>query len=99
VGGRSTQAKGEAGTIGEDGAIEHSWDRTVDAAYISLIPCGERMHGVVDESVTLEDVAENAGIDALHSLVLDFDRDGKLIGIEVLGARAASRESTLRAAQ
>ena len=76
-----------------------SWDRSVDAAYISLIPPDERTYGVAADSVTLEKIAEEAGIDALHSLVLDFDRDGKLIGIEVLGARASLRESTLRGAQ
>jgi uncharacterized protein YuzE len=77
--------------------MDVSWDRSVDAAYIRLIPAGERTNGVVADSVTLEELAEETGIDALHSLVLDFDRDGKLIGIEVLRARAALRESTLRA--
>ena len=74
-------------------------DRSVDAAYVSLIPPDERVYGVAAESVTLEELAEDAGIDALHSLVLDFDRDGRLIGIEVLAARDVLRESTLRAAQ
>jgi uncharacterized protein YuzE len=40
-----------------------------------------------------------AGIEALHHLALDFDRNGKLIGIEVQAARATLRDSTLRAAQ
>ena len=79
--------------------MDVSWDRSVDAAYISLIPPNERTHGVAADSVTLEEIAGETGIDALHSLVLDFDRDGKLIGIEVLSARAWLRESTLRAAQ
>ena len=72
------------------------WDRDADAAYISLIPEKERVQGVSSDSVTLEDVAEETGIEALHSLVLDFDRDGRLIGIEVLAPRASLRESTLR---
>ena len=79
--------------------MDVSWDRSVDAAYISLIPPDERTYGVAADSVTLEAIAEAAGIDALRDLVLDFDRDGKLIGIEVLGARASLRESTLRGAQ
>jgi uncharacterized protein YuzE len=79
--------------------MELSWDRSVDAAYISLIPPAERTHGVAADSVTLEEIADEAGIEALHSLVLDFDRDGKLIGIEVQGARATLRDSTLQAAQ
>ena len=40
----------------------------------------DRVHGVSHDSVTLEDVAEQTGIGALHSLVLDFDRDGELVG-------------------
>jgi uncharacterized protein YuzE len=77
--------------------MEVSWDRPVDAAYINRIPPDERMYGVVVDSARLEHIAEEAGIEALHSL--DFDRDGRLIGVEVLGARAALRESTLRAAR
>jgi len=46
-------------------------------------------------SVTLEDVAQETGLEALHSLVLDFDRDGKLIGVEVLAPRRTLRASTL----
>jgi uncharacterized protein YuzE len=78
--------------------VKIEWDRVVDAAYISLIPDDERVYGVSHDSVTLEDVAEETGIGALHSLVLDFDSDGKLIGIEVLAARATLRDSTLRGA-
>jgi uncharacterized protein YuzE len=75
------------------------WDRDADAAYISLITDEERVHGASRDSITLEGVAEKTGIGALHSLVLDFDRDGKLIGIEVLAPRATLRESTLRDAE
>jgi uncharacterized protein YuzE len=78
--------------------VKIEWDRVVDAAYISLIPDDERVYGVSHDSVTLEDVAEETGIGALHSLVLDFDSDRKLIGIEVLAARATLRDSTLRGA-
>jgi uncharacterized protein YuzE len=74
------------------------WDRDADAAYISLVPADECGYGVSHDSVTLEGLAKETGIDALHSLVLDFDREGKLIGIEVLTPRATLRDSTLRAA-
>lgn len=70
-------------------------ERAADAAYISLISDQERIDGVSHDSITLDDVAEETGIAALHSLVLDFDRDGKLIGIEVLAPRTTLRESTL----
>ena len=76
--------------------VNVEWDRDADAAYIRLIPEEERVQGVSSDSVTLDDLAEEAGIEALHSLVLDFDRDGRLIGIEVLAPRASLRESTLR---
>jgi uncharacterized protein YuzE len=79
--------------------MDVSWDRSVDAAYISLIPPAERVHGAVANSVTLEEIADEAGVEALNSVVLDFDGDGKLIGIEVLAAGASLRASTLRAAQ
>src|SRR4051812_24640142 len=79
-------------------AVRISWDREGDAAYISLIEDDERVAGVSRNQVALEDIAEASGVDALHSLVLDFDRDGKLIGIEVLSPRDALRESTLRQA-
>jgi len=72
------------------------WDREADAVEISLIPDDERLHGIAQDSVTFEDVAEETGISALHSLVLDFDREGMLIGIEVLAPRQTLRESTLR---
>jgi uncharacterized protein YuzE len=48
--------------------------------------------------VTLEEIGQDEGVCSLHSLVLDFDRDGKLIGIEVTAPRDSLRESTLRAA-
>ncbi len=82
----------------DDQCMRISWDREADAAYISLIADEERVYGVAREQVTLDDLAEETGLDALHSLVLDFDRDGKLIGIEVLAPRRALRDSTLRQA-
>lgn len=72
------------------------WDKEANAAYISLIDDNERVFGVSKDSVPLDELEEAAEISALHSLVLDFDRDGKLIGIEVLSPRSVLRESTLR---
>jgi hypothetical protein len=65
---------------------------TLDAetgyAYIYL---GEPSVGVVKESVSLR--PDDGEPDALHSLVLDFDREGRLFGIEVL----VPADATLRA--
>ncbi len=62
-----------------------------DEAYISLVPADVAVeHG---RTVTLECV-EDLG-DLATSLVLDFDRDGHLTGIEVLAAGSLLREETL----
>lgn len=53
-------------------------------AYISLTDKA----GQPVTSVPLDDLAEEEGIDALESLVLDFDADGKLVGIEVINGDA-----------
>lgn len=58
-----------------------TYDRTVDAAYIYL------GGGRSEHTVSLEELAEAEGLDALHSLLLDFDSQGRLIGVEVLRAR------------
>lgn len=52
-------------------------------AYISLTD--ERSRGFVRTSVDLSDLAEDEGVDSLHSIVLDFDADGRLVGIEIVG--------------
>jgi uncharacterized protein YuzE len=52
-----------------------TYDGSVDAAYIYLVPI---QAGDVDATVTGEDEA--------GSVNLDFDRDGRLLGIEVLAA-------------
>jgi hypothetical protein len=38
--------KRQAPTVGDDGGMDVAWDRSVDAAYISLIPPEERTYGV-----------------------------------------------------
>jgi uncharacterized protein YuzE len=45
--------------------------------------------GMVVESVELGDLAAEAGVKALHSLVLDFDNEGRLVGIELPGCATA----------
>jgi hypothetical protein len=41
--------------------MDVSWDRSVDAAYISFIPPDERTYGVIADSVTLEEIAGEGG--------------------------------------
>jgi uncharacterized protein YuzE len=78
--------------------MDIKWDRTVDAAYIYLIDDEERVHGVAHYQVPLSGAELGSAVAALDSLVLDFDREGKLIGIEVLDPEGALRASTLRRA-
>jgi uncharacterized protein YuzE len=35
--------------------------------------------------VDLSDLAEDEGVESLHSIVLDFDAEGRLVGIEIPG--------------
>ena len=51
-------------------------DESADAAYIRLIESGD---GAARRTVPCD-------VDA-HAIVLDFDRDDRLIGIEILDAR------------
>lgn len=69
-----------------------TYDQTVDAAYISLV----------------EEIADGAVARQLHSLAtpgelgevtLDFDENGLLLGIEVLGATKVLPKEVLAAAQ
>jgi hypothetical protein len=56
-------------------------------AYIYLTD--EDTAGVVATSVELTELAEREGVEALQSIVLDFNSEGRLVGIE-LPACAAS---------
>ena len=69
-----------------------TYDRSIDAAYIYL---REIEPGGVRESV---DIDAPDGV-AAGSVVLDFDRDGRLVGIEVLNAERALPEHFLDAAE
>jgi uncharacterized protein YuzE len=67
-----------------------TWDRSADAAYISLkeISPGESSRQCV---VDCADIAA--------TIVLDVDRKGRLIGIEVIGAVQGLPDEVLRAAE
>jgi uncharacterized protein YuzE len=54
----------------------------------------EPHEGVVDTSVMLDPDAEDP--ETMHSLVLDFDRDGRLVGIEVFRPRHVLRSDLLK---
>ncbi len=68
-----------------------SYDPENGAAYISLIP--EDAGFVPRSAVTLEEV-EALG-EAAGDIVLDFDEEGRLVGIEVLTPEDLLRSETL----
>ena len=78
--------------------MDFTWDNQARAGYISLLDPEERVSGVAETTVQLDTLDEASEINALHSLLLDFDRNGKLIGIEIL-SRDAIRNSTLSKAR
>jgi uncharacterized protein YuzE len=76
--------------------VRVSYDPSADAGYISLrdIESGGSKH-----TVALEDLEADAGIEALGSIILDFDGEERLIGIEVLGASDVLPPELLRDAE
>jgi uncharacterized protein YuzE len=66
--------------------VRLEYDPDVDAAYIQLVEMIGA--GGVTTAVT-----------ATNSINLDFDHDGKQVGIEVLAARSLLRDETLRFAE
>lgn len=54
-------------------SIDVTYDKSIDAAYLSLV---EIPLGGVDHTVEVEP----------GTIMLDFDRDDRLLGIEILGA-------------
>ena len=58
------------------------YDAEVDAAYLSLVDRDLRP----GEAVRQSDIISVPGGDG--SVILDVDADGRLLGVEVLGARA-----------
>jgi len=67
-----------------------SYDEDADAAYIRFSP-GDVFN--VDSTYSCDPVEVNGMIN------LDFDSDGRLVGIEVLDARSKLPEAILRPAQ
>ena len=61
-----------------------SWTYDPDGlAYVSFTD--KRTRGMVETSVDLSDLAAEEGVEALHSIVLEFDGDGRLVGLEITG--------------
>lgn len=67
-----------------------TYDPEADAAYIYLVPTVAK--GEVEDTRRCFD----KGLDGMISF--DFDKHGKLLGVEVLGASRRLRPETLRAA-
>ncbi|MCH0540407.1 DUF2283 domain-containing protein [Streptomyces sp. MUM 203J] len=61
--------------------MQIEYDRENDVAYVSLVP------GIEDGAAVSQVTVGAPGVEA--ELTLDFDASGQLLGIEVLGARAA----------
>lgn len=71
----------------EDGGdMRFSVDAAANAAYISLLPSRDRP---VSNSVEID------APDLKGSLVLDFDADGRLVGIEILNASEVLPDTVL----
>lgn len=64
-----------------------SHDKEVDAAYIRIVD-------VIPDGEAVRQVTMNSGIGEAE-FVLDLDRWGRLLGIEVLGASLGLRPETL----
>ena len=62
-----------------------TYDSEADSAYFYL--GGGGVEGEAKVTVPLEELAEAEGLEALQSIFLDFDGEGRLIGVEVLDAR------------
>ena len=65
-----------------------SHDKAVDAAYIRIVD-------VIPEGEAVRQVTMNSGAGGETEFVLDLDRWGRLLGIEVLGATLGLRPETL----
>lgn len=72
-----------------------SHDTEVDAAYVTIVDdirAGEARFQLSAQLIT------NGEHPPLAEFILDLDQDGKLLGIEVLGAISGLRPETLRLA-
>jgi uncharacterized protein YuzE len=73
----------------EQEQVRLTYDREADAAYIALVDI------VPGEAVAQEEIALD---DRESTIVLDFDRNGFLLGVEILGASHVLREELLTTA-
>jgi uncharacterized protein YuzE len=83
------------GTLHDGGSVPGMYvtlDAQTKMAYIGFNP---QKRGIVAESVDLSDYADDAGVETLHDLILDFDKRGRLVGIEVMNAERALPESLI----
>jgi uncharacterized protein YuzE len=71
-----------------------TYDPDADAAYIYLVPAIKP--GESHETVTV--AKDDANQELERDLMLDFDREGRLLGIEVLAARGFLRDELLDSA-
>ena len=69
------------------GAMRGTYDKSADAAYIYLVDA------IGDGESKRQAVVEAEGLRAM--VVLDFDDEDRLLGIEIIGARSALRPETL----
>ena len=73
-----------------EGKFGGTYDADADAAYFSLAP------DIKDGDAVRQDFFQWEGG---GEIILDFDTDNRLLGVEVIGARAVLRASTLRRAK
>ncbi|MET0992473.1 MAG: DUF2283 domain-containing protein [Lacisediminihabitans sp.] len=73
-----------------EGKFGGTYDADADAAYFSLAP------DIKDGDAVRQDFFQWEGG---GEIILDFDADNRLLGVEVIGARAVLRASTLRRAK
>ena len=64
-------------------SISWTYDSDEGLAYVSLTD--KRARGTAETSVDLSDLADEEGVESLHSIVLDFDGEGRLVGLEITG--------------
>lgn len=72
--------------------MEVTWDKSVDMGYIRL-SAGDRT-GIVSESIELDPEGDSSNTQ-IGCLTLDFDREGRLVGVEVHQPRRALHPSLL----
>lgn len=75
------------------------WHSAADFAYLSLMDPDDPDPREEYLGVEFSEPAEETGIEALRKVVLEFQPDGKLRGIEIAAVRSVLRPSTLEDAE